>query len=74
MTADKDERLPLWVQYGGNGTGCRIEFEIGYEDDFHNVLYIGSDVKGGPNAESVIQELKDNVEGQKELVIRQKML
>lgn len=71
LTADKDERLPLWVQYGGNGTGCRIEFEIGYEDDFHNVLYIGSDVKGGPNAESVIQELKDNVEGQKELVIRQ---
>ena len=72
LTVDKEERLPLWVQYGGNGTGCRIEFEIEYKDDFHNVLYIGSDAERESNAERVLQELKAKIiEGQKELVIRQ---
>ena len=61
LTKDKEERLPLWIQYGANGAGCRIEFEISASDDFHNVLYISSDDNLNEQIREAIQTLKDRV-------------
>ena len=69
LTKDKEERLPLWVQYGANGTGCRIEFEISKSDDFHDVLYIDSDANLNAQAGSAIQALKKYIKKQQKPVI-----
>lgn len=69
LTKDTEERLPLWVQYAANGTGCRIEFEISAADDFHDVLYISSDANLNAQASEAIQTLKDHIRAHPEPVI-----
>lgn len=39
LSYDKEERLPMWVQYGDWGRGCRIEFEISEQDRFRMLEY-----------------------------------
>lgn len=69
LTKDEEERLPLWVQYGANGTGCRIEFEIAESDDFHDVLYISSDANLNAQAGNAIQTLKEYIRTHQKPVI-----
>lgn len=38
LILEKEEHLPMWVQYGDNGQGCRIEFEIPDSDSEANEL------------------------------------
>lgn len=38
LSSDEKENLSMWVQYGDNGKGCRIEFDTS-PLPFHQVLY-----------------------------------
>ena len=39
LTVEKEEKLPMWVQYGDGGKGCRIEFKLNSLNEFHEVTY-----------------------------------
>lgn len=39
LSRDEEERLPMWVQYGDWGRGCRIEFEVSERDGFRKLMY-----------------------------------
>lgn len=34
------ESLPMWVNYGDGGYGCRIEFDIASFENFYKVIYV----------------------------------
>lgn len=41
LSRDPEERLPMWIQYGDWGKGCRIEFELSEENGFRQLQYYG---------------------------------
>ena len=43
LTIEKEEKLPMWVQYGDRGKGCRIEFRLNSINEFHEVTYTPRD-------------------------------
>lgn len=40
LSTEEEEKLPMWVQYGDGGRGCRIEFEVDPSANFYKVSYI----------------------------------
>ena len=70
LSLDEEERLPMWVQYGGNGMGCRIEFEINDSDNFLQVAYIKPDDQLVTRENESIQKLKNYIAAHTEKVIR----
>ncbi|MBM6724770.1 DUF2971 domain-containing protein [Pseudoflavonifractor phocaeensis] len=42
LSKDKEERLPMWVQYADNGMGCRIKFEVNESHNFREIKYYSS--------------------------------
>lgn len=40
LSTEKEEKLPMWVQYGDGGKGCRIEFLLDSDVNFYEVSYI----------------------------------
>ena len=39
FSKDEQERLPMWIQYGDNAKGCRIEFEVPDEIQIRKINY-----------------------------------
>lgn len=63
LSCDKEERLPMWVQYGDWGRGCRIEFEVSERDEFRKLKYY--DKKELP-----LQEAQDYIIGQSSFAVQ----
>lgn len=40
LSTEKEEKLPMWVQYGDGGKGCRIEFALDPDANFYRVTYV----------------------------------
>ena len=59
LTLEQEEQLPMWVQYGGDGTGCRIEFDITDHDNFKKVRYLPSGDSADTSVKEIIQSLLD---------------
>ena len=59
LTLEEKEQLPMWVQYGGDGAGCRIEFDITSRDNFRRVRYLDSGDQADTKVEQIIQDLLD---------------
>lgn len=66
FSKDKDEYLPMWVQYADNGKGCRIEFEIPKEIEMFKVNYM----KLGDGIPDIIIYLKEEYSNTKDKVLR----
>lgn len=63
LSCDKEERLPMWVQYGDWGRGCRIEFEVSERDEFRKLKYY--DKKELP-----LQEAQDYIINQSSFTVK----
>lgn len=57
LSCDEEERLPMWVQYGDWGRGCRIEFKVSERDGFRKLKYYDKD-------KLPLQEAQDYIIGQ----------
>lgn len=60
LTTEEAEKLPMWVQYGDGGSGCRIEFEVNPEANFYEVSYVERN-ELSPDIRTIIDSMKEIV-------------
>ncbi len=60
LSTEEEEKLPMWVQYGDGGRGCRIEFELNSESNFYEVSYV--------ERNNLSQSIKDIIKSMEEVV------
>lgn len=63
LAIHNEEKLPMWVQYGDGGYGCRIEFEVKTKDNFFEVCYLpANDKKLDDDTAIALQDIEAKIE------------